>query len=301
MPSLSALYGIAPEYFYFGVVVLGLLVGSFLNVVIYRLPKMMQLEWDQQCAEYAAGKEEPISKQNSQVSPPETFNLAVPNSSCPNCKAPIKPWQNIPVVSYLFLKGACASCGIRISPRYPAIELTSGVLSGLLLWHFGATPQTYFGLIFVWSLICLTMIDIDHHLLPDDITLPLIWAGLIVNINGTYTTLTSAVIGAAAGYLSLWGVYWLFKLLTGKEGMGYGDFKLLAALGAWMGWQFLPVIVILSSMVGAVLGISAILLLGRDKAKPLPFGPYLAGAGLLAFLWGDEILKHYLQFAKLSV
>lgn len=297
-------YAVAPALFIAGALILGLLVGSFLNVVIYRLPVMMHNTWRRDCEEYLSEQDdntEPSTPENDQNRANEAkFNLATPNSRCPSCNTAIKPWHNIPVLSYLWLKGACAYCGVKISARYPAIELVTGLLSALVLWHFGWGPQAALGLVLLWSLIALTMIDVDHQLLPDNITLPLLWLGLLANLFGVFTGLESAVIGAIAGYLSLWSVYWAFKLATGKEGMGFGDFKLLAALGAWLGWQMLPLVVILSSLVGAVIGIGGILLLGRDKAKPMPFGPYLAIAGFIAFLWGEPLLNQYLQFAQVS-
>ena len=225
--------------------------------------------------------------------PEGRFNLAFPNSTCPSCKAAIRPLQNIPVISYLFLRGKCTNCNAQISKRYPIIEAITALLSFIVLWQLGPGWQTLAGLVFVWSLIALTMIDIDHKLLPDQITLPLLWLGLICNISNLYTDLNSAVIGAIAGYLSLWSVYWLFKLVTGKEGMGHGDFKLLAALGAWLGWQYLPAIIILSSFVGAIIGIGGILLAGRGRDYQMPFGPYLAIAGGLCFLWSEEVMHYY--------
>jgi leader peptidase (prepilin peptidase) / N-methyltransferase len=297
--TIHDVYDLAPAYFWAGALVLGLLVGSFLNVVIYRLPKMMMAAWAKECNEYLL-QENPQNEQseNYRHAKEKSFNLAFPSSHCPACNAQIKPWQNIPVISYLMLRGACANCGIKISIRYPSIEFATGLLTLFAVYFFGASTQAVFAVIFIWCLISLTMIDIDHQLLPDSITLPLLWLGLIANINGLFTSLESAVIGAASGYLFLWVVYWLFKLVTNKEGMGYGDFKLLAAFGAWMGWQYLPLIIILSSLVGAVLGIGAIIISGRDKAKPLPFGPYLAGAGLIALFWGDVLLSKYIQFAS---
>lgn len=296
MTELSQLYQAAPAYFYFIVGVLGLLVGSFLNVVIYRLPKMMEAGWREECEEYirtsmATDSAAAIQQDQPATEQKEKFNLAIPNSRCPSCGTEIKPWQNIPVISYLLLKGKCANCDAPISIRYPLVEAASGLLCVLVLYLFGPTWQCVFALIFIWALIALTMIDADTQLLPDDITLPLMWLGLLVNTQGLFTDLKSSVIGAAAGYLTLWSVYKLFKLLTGKEGMGYGDFKLLAALGAWMGWQLLGLIIILSSLVGAVLGIAGILIMGREKAQPLPFGPYLAGAGLLAMFWSEPTCK----------
>lgn len=296
--TFAEIYAVAPTTVWVGVIALGLAVGSFLNVVIYRLPVMMQNEWRRECDEYLKDQGQPTVKKKEKTE--EKFNLAYPNSRCPNCGHAIKPWQNIPVLSYVLLKGACANCKTKISPRYPIIEASTALLGALVFWHFGADAQTLFGLVFLWSLISLTMIDVDHYLLPDSITLPLMWLGIVANLFGTYTTLESSVIGAITGYLSLWLVYWGFKLATGKEGMGYGDFKLLAALGAWMGWEYLPLIILLSSAVGALLGIGAIVLLGRDKAKPLPFGPYLAVAGFIAFIWGQELLQHYLQMMNFS-
>lgn len=275
-------------------IALGLLVGSFLNVVIYRIPVMLQREWRQQCCEFLEIDEATVSDAGT-VPQHKVFNLVKPDSHCPHCNAPVRAWQNIPIISYLILGGKCAQCKAKISPRYPIIEGVSGLLSGLVAWHFGATWLCLAMLVFTWSLIALTMIDFDHQLLPDNITLPLLWLGLLVNtVLQTSVSPSDAVLGAVLGYLSLWTIYWLFKLLTGKEGMGYGDFKLLAALGAWMGWQSLLLIVILSSMVGAVVGISLLLFLGRDRNIPIPFGPYLAGAGFIALLWGDQFMSLYI-------
>jgi leader peptidase (prepilin peptidase)/N-methyltransferase len=264
---------------------LGLVVGSFLNVVIYRLPLMMESRWRKDCCELLEMKAEPAST---------PLTLATPNSHCPQCEAPIRAWQNIPVVSYLLLGGKCASCGVSISARYPAVELLTGLATVLLSVYFDLSPALLGAILLTWSLIALTAIDFDHQLLPDDITLPLLWLGLLFNIWGTFASLQDAVIGAMAGYLILWSVYWLFKLLTGKEGMGYGDFKLLAALGAWLGWQALPLIILLSSLVGAICGIILMLVMGRGREIPLAFGPYLAVAGWIALLWGDEITARYL-------
>ncbi|MEH6814042.1 MAG: A24 family peptidase [Motiliproteus sp.] len=275
--------------------VLGLLVGSFLNVVIYRLPVMMNREWTSQCK--ALLEPEVPCDTNDGLEP---FNLAVPNSRCPACGHHIRAYENIPVLSYLFLGGRCSSCKVKISIRYPIVELISGLLSALIAYHFGATPTAVALLLFTWVLIALTMIDYDHQLLPDDLTLPLLWLGLIINSQGILTDLSSAFWGAVFGYLSLWSVYWLFKLITGKEGMGYGDFKLLAALGAWLGWQALPLVVILSSLVGAIIGVILIMLKGRDRSQPIPFGPFLAIAGWIAMLWGEEITNQYWQFIGLG-
>ena len=264
---------------------LGLLVGSFLNVVIYRLPLIMEARWRRDCCELLE-----IEKEREEAS----LGLATPNSHCPHCKAPIRPWQNIPVVSYLLLRGKCANCGAGISPRYPIIEAVTGALTLTLAWYFPLSPALLGAALLTWALVALTMIDIDHQLLPDDITLPLLWLGLLFNLWGVFTPLQDAVIGAVAGYLSLWSVYWLFKILTGKEGMGYGDFKLLAALGAWLGWQMLPLIVLLSSLVGAVCGVALMLVKRRGRDIPIPFGPYLAAAGWISLLWGQEIISTYL-------
>lgn len=268
----------------------GLTLGSFLNVLILRLPKIMEASWRAQCCE--------LLEQNAPQQ--EKLGLAFPASHCPVCKAPIKAWHNIPVISYLLLNGKCASCKTRISSRYPIIEIATAALSVTVVYLFGLTWTSAAVLVLTWALLTLTVIDFDTQLLPDCITLPLLWLGLIVNYFGLITDLPSALWGAIFGYLSLWSVFWVFKLLTGKEGMGYGDFKLLAALGAWMGWQMLPLIIILSSLVGAVIGIGLILIKGRDKNIPIPFGPYLAIAGWIALLWGDEITARYLQLANIG-
>lgn len=257
---------------------LGLLVGSFLNVVIYRLPLMMETRWRRDCCELLEVEPE---KQEAPL------NLATPNSHCPQCKAAIKPWENIPVISYLLLGGKCSSCAARIPPRYPIIELVTGLMTLALAWFFAFSPALLGAVLLTWALIALTMIDVDHQLLPDDITLPLMWLGFLFNLQGTYVSLHDAVIGAMAGYLILWTIYQAFKLLTGKEGMGYGDFKLLAALGAWLGWQMLPEIILLSSLVGAICGIAMMAIKRRGREIPIPFGPYLAVAGWLALLLGD--------------
>lgn len=265
---------------------LGLMVGSFLNVVIYRLPLIMESRWRQGCYEL-------LEMEGEKNEAP--LSLAFPNSHCPICSAPIKPWQNIPVISYIALKGKCASCAAPIAKRYPILEFVSGIMTMLLGFYFQVPVALLGVMLFTWALIALTMIDIDHQLLPDDITLPLLWMGLLFNVFEVYVPLADAVLGAAIGYLVLWSVFWLFKLVTGKEGMGYGDFKLLAALGAWMGWQALPLIILLSSLVGAALGIFMIVSRGRSKDTPMPFGPYLAMAGWIALLWGDTITERYLS------
>jgi leader peptidase (prepilin peptidase)/N-methyltransferase len=265
--------------------VLGLMVGSFLNVVIHRLPKMMEREWHAQCAELN-GKSIPASA---------PYNLLVPRSACPHCQHAIGALENIPVISYLMLRGTCKGCGAHISARYPIVETLSGLLSAYAAWHFGFGLAAGAALIMVWALIALTFIDFDTQLLPDAITLPLLWLGLLLNINGTFTSLSNAVIGVVAGYLVLWSVYWLFKLVTGKEGMGYGDFKLLAAIGAWLGWTMLPLTILLSSLVGAVVGIALIVIAKQGRNIPIPFGPYLAGGGLIALFWGQPLTQSYLQ------
>ena len=271
--------------------VLGLLVGSFLNVVIHRLPKMMENEWREQCAELSA----PIDQAPGPSAQKPTYNLVLPRSACPSCGHQISALENIPVVSYLALGGRCRGCKSKISARYPIVEAMTGLLSGLVAWHFGFGIAGLSALILLWGMIALTFIDADTQLLPDSITLPLLWLGLIVNSDNTFTDLRSAVLGAVFGYLALWSVYWLFKLATKKEGMGYGDFKLLAAIGAWLGWQVLPLVILLSSVVGAVIGIALIVLARMGRNIPLPFGPYLAMAGFIALLWGKPIMDSYLQ------
>ncbi len=275
------------------VAILSLAVGSFLNVVIYRLPVMLEREWKQQCQELMEGTSEPETEN-------QPFNLARPGSRCQACGHNIAFWENIPVLSYLFLRGRCSACGNKISLRYPSIELITAMISIAVAWRFGFSWQTAAGLPLIWALIALSMIDYDHKLLPDNIVLPFIWLGLLVNLNGIFTDISSAVIGAIAGYMSLWGIFKLFKLITGKEGMGYGDFKLLALLGAWLGWHYLIQIVLISSLVGATVGIALVLILGRDRTIPIPFGPYLAAAGLISLFWGAEINLAYLRFAGLA-
>nr|WP_298165529.1 A24 family peptidase [uncultured Pseudomonas sp.] len=286
---LDILAGNLPA-FVFSCLVLGLLIGSFLNVVIYRLPKMMQRDWREQAREVLELPAEPRG---------ETFNLVLPNSTCPQCGHEIKPWENIPVISYLFLRGKCSNCKTPISKRYPLVELSCGLLSAYIAWHFGFGWQAGGMLLLTWGLLAMSLIDADHQLLPDVLVLPLLWLGLIANYFGLYTSLEDALWGAIAGYLSLWSVYWLFKLVTGKEGMGFGDFKLLAMLGAWGGWQVLPLTILLSSLVGAVLGLLMLRLRNAETSTPIPFGPYLAVAGWIALLWGDQITGSYLQFAGL--
>lgn len=265
--------------------ILGLCIGSFLNVVIHRLPLIMEQEWRCQCAELTG---QTPSEENR-------LSLAAPRSRCPNCGHQITALENIPLLSYfLILRGKCSGCGQPISLRYPLIEALTGLLSAYTAWHFGPTLQAAGALCLIWALIALTVIDFDTQLLPDSITLPLLWLGLAFNLGATFSDLSSAVIGAMAGYLALWSIFWLFKLATGKEGMGYGDFKLLAALGAWLGWSMLPAIILLSSVVGAVVGISLILFARHGRDVPIPFGPYLATAGMIALFWGPQLTRNYL-------
>ncbi len=292
--ELTAFFDSQPQFIIAVAIIFGLLVGSFLNVVIYRLPIMMQREWQSECRLLL---EIPPAAEKTTA---EKFNLSFPHSHCPHCDASIKAWQNIPVLSYLLLKGRCGSCNTAISLRYPAIEAFSGLLCGLVAWQLHAPLEILAALFFSWALLSLTMIDVDHKLLPDSITLPLLWAGLVINSVDTFVPLIDAVWGAIIGYLILWSVYWGFKLLTGKEGMGYGDFKLLAALGAWMGWQLIPLIIILSSLVGVIIGSLVLLINKQGRDSTLPFGPYLAAAGWISLLWGNEILASYLQFAGLQ-
>lgn len=263
---------------------LGLMVGSFLNVVIHRLPKMMEHQWRSEHAEMSG----------TEIAPAERYNLVVPRSQCPACGHQITALENIPVLSYLIQGGKCTACRAKISPRYPVVEALTGALSGYVALRFGYSAAAAGALLFTWAMIALAFIDLDTFFLPDDITLPLLWIGLLLNLGGVFTDLPSAVIGAASGYLLLWSIYWLFKLATGKEGMGYGDFKLLAAIGAWLGWKLLPLVILLSSLVGAVIGISLIVFARHGRNVPIPFGPYLAVAGLVALLYGNALNKHYL-------
>lgn len=266
------------------VFLLGLAVGSFLNVVIHRLPRMLEADWQAQCAELRG--EEPKAR--------AAYNLWMPRSACPACGHRIRALENIPLLSWLALRGRCSACGAPISARYPLVELLAAVLSAAAAWKFGITPQLAGALLFIWALIALAFIDLDTTLLPDDLTLPLLWLGLLFNLFGVFTSLNSAVIGAMAGYLALWSVYWLFKLATGKEGMGYGDFKLLSAIGAWLGWELLPLTILLSSLVGALVGIALIVFVRHDRRVPIPFGPYLAGGGLIALFFGVPLMQAYL-------
>lgn len=266
---------------------LGLVVGSFLNVVIYRLPVMMETAWNRECREHAGISADTHEQQR--------FNLLTPASRCPQCDHRISALENIPLISYLFLKGRCSGCGASISIRYPAVELATAILSVVTALHFGYSLQTVAALGFTWALIALFLIDFDHQILPDSITLPLLWTGLLLSLFNLFVDSHNSIVGAIAGYLALWTIFHAFKLLTGKEGMGYGDFKLLGALGAWVGWQSLPVVILFSSVVGAAIGISLMLFKGRDHSQPMPFGPFLAAAGWMTLLWGNDIIRLYLQ------
>lgn len=264
--------------------VLGLMVGSFLNVVIHRLPKMMEAEWHRNCLE--------LQEKQAEIMP--RYTLVSPRSACPVCGHKITALENIPIISYLFLGGKCSSCKTPISTRYPLVEALTGILIGIVSWKFGYSAMAVAAWVFTFALIALTFIDFDTQLLPDDITLPLLWLGLLFNLNGGFTDLNSAVTGAVAGYLILWSVYWLFKIVTGKEGMGYGDFKLLAAIGAWFGWQLLPAVILLASVIGSVIGIGLIILARHGRNVPIPFGPFLALGGIAALFWGPQLSRLYL-------
>jgi leader peptidase (prepilin peptidase)/N-methyltransferase len=283
--SLIQSFQAFPALFVTAVTVMSLAIGSFLNVVIHRLPKMLERQWRDELSEL----------NGQEVAAGPRYNLMVPRSACPACGHAIGALENVPLISYFALRGKCAGCKARISPRYPLVEALTGVLSGYIAWRYGFTWQTLALLVFVWSMIALAFIDLDTFYLPDDITLPLVWAGLLANMGGLFVDLQSAVIGAIAGYLALWMVFWGYKLATGKDGMGYGDFKLLAAIGAWLGWKMLPVVILLSSLVGAIVGISLIVFARHGRNVPIPFGPYLVLGGLIALFWGDQLLHYYLQ------
>ena len=289
MDQLIQTFAQYPAVYYVTVALFALAIGSFLNVVIYRLPVIMERDWRKEFAEYF-NKPEVLEESDSQP-----FNLAKPDSRCPKCQSAIKWHDNIPVLGWLMLGGKCRNCGVSISKRYPIIEALTAALAVVVAHHFGVSMLALWALLFTFVMVALTFIDIDKMLLPDQLVLPMIWAGLLINVGGGFTDLNSALLGAVFGYLSLWSVYWLFKLLTGKEGMGYGDFKLLAMIGAWLGWQQLPMTILLSSVVGAVIGISMMVVRGKDKNIPIPFGPYLAIAGWIAMLWGTDISNWYLS------
>lgn len=292
---MNELFGVFLEnsgFFLTGVTLLGLMVGSFLNVVIHRLPIMMETEWRRECRR--------LLEPEVEAATGPAFNLVVPGSHCPHCKQPIRPWENIPIASYLLLRGRCAGCGTGISLRYPLVELVTALASLAVALHFGPTAQTLAALVLSWGLIALSGIDFDRQLLPDAITQPLLWLGVLLSLLPVFVDSRASILGAACGYMSLWLVYHGFKLATGKEGMGYGDFKLLALLGAWLGWGKLPAIILLSSLVGAAFGTLLILLRRHDRSLPIPFGPYLAAAGWIALLWGDRLNDLYLRFAGFS-
>lgn len=293
MQQLSELFNLYPALFITATALLSLIIGSFLNVVIYRLPKMMENEWQQEYKAYfAAG--------SATEAAPAKFNLAVPRSACPACNAQVLARDNVPVLSWLLLKGKCRSCRTPISIRYPVVEALTAVLSAVVAWKLGFGLAAAVLIFTTWTLIALTFIDIDKMLLPDQLTLPLLWLALLFSLSSSaFVNPGQAIVGAAAGYLSLWSVYWLFKLLTGKEGMGYGDFKLLAVFGALLGWQQLPLIILLSSCVGAVVGVILLSVQGKNKATPIPFGPYIAAAGWIALLWGEQITSAYLRYLGL--
>ncbi len=281
----------SPAFFMSFVFIISLLVGSFLNVVIYRLPIMMEHAWNAEIAEYTASQTQSTLKADSPLEP--AFNLIKPDSTCPKCQHKIRAWENIPLISWLLLTGKCSQCKNPISIRYPLVELTTGLLSTWVAWHFGFGLAGFAAVVATWLLIAMTFIDLDTMLLPDQLTLSLLWLGLLLSIGSPFVSSQDALIGAAVGYLSLWSLYWAFKLITGKEGMGYGDFKLLAAIGAWVGWQHLPIVVLLSSFVGAVVGVTLLTIQGKDKSQPIPFGPYLAAAGWLTLIYGDWIVTQY--------
>ncbi len=278
-----------PVFFFAIVACFGLAIGSFLNVVIYRLPKILTRQWYYECREYLA--DELTDKPAQQLA---EISLSSPNSCCPHCQHQIRFYENIPLVSWLFLRGKCSQCQQGISIRYPIVELVTSLLSVVVAYHYGVHEITLFVLLFTWCLIALTLIDFDHMLLPDQIVLPLLWLGLLININGLIVPLEQAVIGAAVGYGSLYSIFWLFKLLTGKEGMGHGDFKLFAVFGAWLGWQLLPLLILMASAVGALVGIYLMLFANHKKGQAIPFGPYLAIAGWITLLWGESIWTWYL-------
>ncbi|MFC6339276.1 prepilin peptidase [Pseudomonas sp. CCM 7891] len=284
--SLGEALNHQPWLFVGGALVLGLIVGSFINVLVWRLPKILAREWRAQALDILELPAEPKGP---------TYNLLLPHSCCPHCAQPIRPWENIPLLSYLLLKGRCSHCRASISPRYPITELACALISAYVAWHFGFGWQAGWIMLLSWGLLAMSLIDSDHQLLPDVLVLPLLWLGLILNQFGLFVAPSDALWGAAAGYLSLWSVFWLFKLITGKDGMGYGDFKLLAMLGAWGGWQILPMTLLLASLVGAISGLALLRLRNAQTSIPIPFGPYLAIAGWIALLWGGQITDFYLQ------
>jgi leader peptidase (prepilin peptidase)/N-methyltransferase len=286
----------SPAFFVSFCALIGLIVGSFLNVVIYRLPRMLEREWRQQCAELSAGANgtEQAHEPHEILVVEPAFNLITPPSTCSDCGHRITALENIPLISYVALRGRCSQCRSAISMRYPVVEALTAALSGLVAWHFGYGVIAFAALALVWAMIALAFIDMDTQLLPNDITMPLLWGGLWINLDGGFADIHSAVIGAVVGYLALWSVYWGYKLLTGREGMGYGDFKLLAAIGAWLGWQMLPLVILFSSIVGSMAGLGLMLIAKHGRHVPIPFGPYLVCGGIVALLWGSEINSAYL-------
>lgn len=296
--QLVELFQQLPALVYLFAVILGLIIGSFLNVVIYRLPKMLIHNWSDDCINFLAEQDKDFNYKKSSLASP--FNLAYPASSCPQCNHKISAIENIPVLSYLFLKGQCRECKTKISKRYPFVEILTAIVTFMVVWHFGLSWQSLFALLLSWNLIALSGIDYDHQYLPDSLTLPFIWLGLLLNSFNLYVDLHSAVIGAISGYLSLWLVFHIFKFITKKEGMGFGDFKLLALFGAWFGWQSIAAIILLSSVAGAFIGVSLIIFKKQTISKKIPFGPYLAMAGWLFMLYGEAINTWYLRFVGLQ-
>jgi len=293
--EIISLFELNPLSFYLVVALFSLIVGSFLNVVIYRFPKMMEQGWYQECREFLADELKAPKKDKKTNEVAAELTLSKPSSSCPNCQHQIRFYENIPIISWLFLGGKCSQCKSKISKRYPMIELVTAMLSVAVAYLYGVTAISLFIILLTWALICLTMIDYDHMLLPDQITLPFLWLGLLININGLIVPLDQAVIGAVVGYMSLYSIFWLFKLVTGKEGMGHGDFKLVALFGAWMGWQLLPLLILMASAVGAIVGISLMIFKNHQREQAIPFGPYLAVAGWISLLWGEGIWHWYLN------
>ena len=287
--NITELFNSSPAFFYLTVALFSLAVGSFLNVVIYRFPRMLEQGWYAECREFLSDELADVPMKNS-----EPITLSTPASTCQNCDHKIRFYENIPLLSWLVLRGQCSNCKTKISGRYPLVELGTAILSLVVAYHFGVTIETFWVLILTWGLVSLTLIDFDHMLLPDQIVLPLMWLGLLLNLNGTFTSLENAVIGAVAGYMSLFSIFWLFKLLTGKEGMGHGDFKLVAVFGAWFGWQLLPLLILMASLVGAIIGISLMVFKNHSREQAIPFGPYLAIAGWICLLWGNNIWQWYL-------
>ncbi len=296
MLALIEAFEQVPALFYTTVIIFSLLVGSFLNVVIHRLPVILKRTWKQDCFEFLSEKfPHAVNPSEIDTASKKKYNLVVPRSACPQCGHQITALENIPVLSYLFLRGRCSECATPISLRYPIVEILSAVLVVIVALKFGVSTQTLLAALLTWALIALTFIDIDTQYLPDQITLPFLWLGILINLDNTFTDLESSVLGAIFGYMSLWTIYQLFKLITKKEGMGFGDFKLLAMLGAWLGWQMLPAIILISSVIGAVAGILMIITKYTEKGKPIPFGPYLAGAGWVALIWGHDLNEMYLK------